>query len=187
MENREEQINLKGVEEATSEWKSGCFLRVAGFEKESVVDGPGVRYTIFVQGCLHNCPGCHNPKTHSLTEGQLINVFDIYEDIKSNPLVRGVTFSGGEPILQYKPLELLASLLKEQNYHLISYTGFTYEELYKNNMLKKFLSSLDWLIDGPFIETCKSLDCKYRGSTNQRIIDIKKSLDNNGTPVFVNI
>lgn len=157
--------------------RQSTMLRVAGFEKESVVDGPGIRYTIFVQGCLKHCPNCHNPETHDLNGGKLMSIYDIFKDIQEYKIVKGVTFSGGEPILQHQALTNLASVLREAGYNsIISYSGFIFEDIIRKNMLYPFLQQLDYLIDGPFVERLKSMDCKYRGSSNQRIIDVQASL-----------
>lgn len=151
-------------------------LKVAGFEKESIVDGPGLRYVIFLQGCNHHCEGCHNPQTHDINGGRLVSIDEVYDDIVSTPIITGVTFSGGEPFLQAKNLIPLARKLRGK-YHLMCYTGFLYEQLMDNNdvYVQQFLSLLDILVDGPFILKLKSLNCKFRGSTNQRIIDIQQS------------
>lgn len=99
-------------------------IRLASIAEESVVDGPALRYVIFTQGCIRACPGCHNPQTHSFQGGKLVNIDTIFNDIKKNPLIHGVTFSGGEPFLQSNSLVNLAKRLKVIGYHLLSYTGF---------------------------------------------------------------
>lgn len=152
-------------------------LRVAGFEKESVVDGPGLRYTIFVQGCLGNCKGCHNPETHDLTEGVLVDIDDIYNDIREHKIVRGVTFSGGEPMLQPAAITELAKRLKSDGYDLWCYTGYLMEDLVRHpNQYGELFKSLDVIVDGPFIEAEKSMDVLFRGSKNQRLIDVQLTL-----------
>lgn len=154
-------------------------LRLAGIVDDSIVDGPGLRYTIFTQGCPHRCPGCHNPQTHDFNGGCVKNINDILEDIKSNPLLTGVTFSGGEPFCQSKPLSVLADEIHKLEMNIVTYTGFTFEELYNNKEHPEYLELLkrtDILIDGPFKIELKSLDCEFRGSTNQRIIDVQKTL-----------
>lgn len=161
-----------------------ALLKVAGFAKNSVVDGPGIRYTIFTQGCYHNCEGCHNPQTHSPVGGYFANTDDIYEEIIKNKTYNGITFSGGEPFLQADALADLAIKInrtKTYEFDIICYSGFTYEEI--QNIIKegclsysRLLSNIDYLIDGKFDKDKASLDCKWRGSTNQRIIDVRKSL-----------
>lgn len=161
-------------------------LRVAGFAKNSVVDGPGIRYTIFTQGCYHNCEGCQNPQTHNPNEGYFVSTNDIYEEFIHNSTYSGITFSGGEPFLQADALADLANKInnyyKSNKLDIICYTGFTYEEI--QDIIKegcfsyyRLLTSIDYLIDGKFDKDKVSLDCKWRGSTNQRIIDVHKSLE----------
>lgn len=154
-------------------------MKIAGIIPESVVDGPGgISYTIFAQGCTHNCVGCHNPSTHSLDGGQEIDCSFIFEDIKKYPLSKVVTFSGGDPFFQPKEFAYIANELKVLGYKLVAYTGFLYEDLIKNESTYKLLRQLDVLIDGPFIESLKDIDLRFRGSKNQRIINVKKSLEN---------
>ena len=154
-------------------------LRVAGFEKESIVDGPGIRYVLFLQGCVHNCPGCHNPQTHPLDGGSEINVIEIVADIHKQRRVDGVTFSGGDPFLQAKPLLELAKILKKDAIHLMVYSGFTYEQLLeqgkKNAAITELLNLADILVDGPFILEKKDLALAFRGSSNQRLIDLAET------------
>lgn len=156
-------------------------IRMAGVVSESIVDGPGIRYTLFVQGCPHKCEGCHNPQTHDFCGGKDDDTDVILEKILENPLLDGVTFSGGEPFCQAKPLADLAKKIKQAGLNVISYSGYTIEYLIKNadenNAYMELLKELDYLIDGPFIISMKSYECKFRGSTNQRIIDVKKTLE----------
>ncbi len=156
-------------------------IRMAGVVSESIVDGPGIRYTLFVQGCPHKCEGCHNPQTHDFCGGKDDDTDAILEKILENPLLDGVTFSGGEPFCQAKPLADLAKKIKQAGLNVISYSGYTIEYLIKNadenNAYMELLKELDYLIDGPFIISMKSYECKFRGSTNQRIIDVKKTLE----------
>lgn len=152
-------------------------IRVAGFVNDSIVDGPGIRYTIFTQGCKHDCGGCHNKHTHDLKGGYLIEIDEILDAIKKNPLLDGITISGGEPFLQAIACAELASKAKKLNLDVITYTGFTFEQLILNEDYMKLLNQTDILIDGPFIEKQKSLSLLYKGSRNQRIIDVKESLD----------
>ncbi|MGE5632766.1 MAG: anaerobic ribonucleoside-triphosphate reductase activating protein [Caulobacteraceae bacterium] len=156
-------------------------LRLAGIVKESVVDGPGFRYVIFAQGCTHGCKGCHNPDTHDLCGGYTVDIQNILEDIRNSKYIDGVTFSGGEPFLQAEPFIAIAEKLKEANIDIVCYTGYTYEQLLesKNESRIKLLKLIDTLIDGPYIEELKDLSLTYRGSRNQRIIDVKSSLKEN--------
>lgn len=155
-------------------------LRIAGTENDSIVDGPGLRFTIFTQGCPHHCPGCHNPQTHDFNGGKDVDTAELLEKIRSNPLLDGVTFSGGEPFCQAKPLAALGRALREMGLHIISYTGFTYEQLQaaanEENGYAALLSVCDYLVDGRFEEDKKSYLLHFRGSSNQRFIDVPASL-----------
>lgn len=160
------------------------YIRISGVVKESIVDGPGIRYVIFTQGCPHNCTNCHNPETHDLNGGKLIEIQTIINDIKKNPLLQGVTISGGDPFMQPKNVAKLLQTIKENsNLNIIVYTGFTYEYLLKNtNEKTDYISVLklaDILIDGKFDETLKRHTLAFRGSSNQRAIDLKESLKQN--------
>ncbi len=152
-------------------------LDLSGIVSDSIVDGPGIRTTIFSQGCPHHCPGCHNPETWDFGCGTEIPVEAIVDIVKSNPLCRGVTFSGGEPFAQAAAFAKLAKLLKEKGYEVASYSGYTFEELLEGSEdQKKLLETIDILIDGPFLLAEKSLEIAFRGSRNQRILDVQKSL-----------
>lgn len=156
-------------------------VRLAGMIGESIVDGPGIRFVVFAQGCKHNCPGCHNPQTHSFTGGKLVSIESIIDEIKKDPLLDGVTISGGEPFEQALALSELAHRVRKMGLNVMTYTGYTFEELIEGSGQKegwdKLLSETDILVDGPFEIDKKSLLLKFRGSQNQRIIDVKKSLD----------
>lgn len=172
-------------------------LRVANIVKDSIVDGPGLRYVIFVQGCYHKCEGCHNPQTHDPQGGFNKNTDEIFAELICNPTYSGVTFSGGEPFLQADALaDLAIRINKNIGFHemdIICYTGYTFEHLW--NAIKKeqimsymrLLYNIDYLIDGPFIKEKASLDCKWRGSTNQRIIDVRATIKNDGEIVLADI
>ena len=152
-------------------------LDLSGIVQDSIVDGPDIRTTIFSQGCPHHCPGCHNPETWAFGCGTPMEEETLLEIVRSNPLCRGVTFSGGEPFAQPKGFANLAKLLKEQGYEVASYTGYTFEDLLKGTEdQKQLLSTIDILIDGPFLLAEKSLEVPFRGSKNQRILDVPKSL-----------
>jgi anaerobic ribonucleoside-triphosphate reductase activating protein len=152
-------------------------LDLSGIVSDSIVDGPGIRTTIFCQGCPHHCPGCHNPETWDFGCGTQVPVEDLVDVVRSNPLCRGVTFSGGEPFAQAAGFAKLAKLLKEKGYEVASYSGYTFEELLEGSEEQKaLLASIDILIDGPFLMAEKSLEIAFRGSRNQRILDVKKSL-----------
>lgn len=153
-------------------------IRLAGIVKESIVDGPSIRFTIFVQGCPHSCIGCHNPQTHDFSQGTQTDIQDIISEIEKMPYISGITFSGGEPFCQAEGLYNLAVKLKQMGKHLMAYTGYTFEELLAKNdkYINLLLGELDLLVDGRFEQDKKSLDLKFRGSSNQRILDVKKSL-----------
>lgn len=163
-------------------------IRISGLVEESIVDGPGIRFVIFSQGCPHKCKGCHNPHTLDPNSGYEQNISDIIEKIKKNPLLSGVTFSGGEPFLQAKALAEIAKKSHEMGLDVISYTGYTFEDLKNgfetNYHWKTLLENIDVLVDGPFEIEKKNLLLKFRGSENQRIIDVKKSLKS-GTPIVI--
>lgn len=152
-------------------------IYLADLISDSIVDGPGLRTTLFSQGCPHHCPGCHNPETWPFEGGTALDEETILNIITSNPLSRGVTFSGGEPFSQAEGFAKLAKLLKEKGYEVASYSGYTFEQLLNGTEAQKdLLASIDVLIDGPFIQEEKSLSLIFRGSKNQRILDVKKSL-----------
>lgn len=151
-------------------------INVAGIVRNSYVDGPGIRYALFVQGCPHHCPGCHNPETHPYTGGQKISTETILEEIRTDFLLDGVTLSGGEPMAQAASLVPFAKQVKAMGLHLIVYTGYTMEEIANSDSAAwRTLASLaDWVIDGRYDETKRNLDLKWRGSENQRIIENPK-------------
>ncbi len=153
-----------------------CWLRVAGREEESIVDGPGLRYVLFTQGCPHRCPGCHNPETLDPNGGTSVSLDVILKHILQNPLIHRVTFSGGEPFMQAKELLPLAEELAGLGYHLMAYSGYTYEELLEDPCKKALLERMDLLVDGPFVEAEKTLEKPFVGSKNQRILDVQASL-----------
>lgn len=154
-------------------------LRIAGTVNDSIVDGPGIRFTIFVQGCPHNCKGCHNPHTHDFEGGTVVDTEELLEKIKSNPLLDGVTFSGGEPFCHAQALSGLGRQIRELGLDVITYTGYTFEQLFEKreeNHWNELFEVTDFLIDGPFILEQKDWEIKFRGSSNQRYIDCQASL-----------
>jgi anaerobic ribonucleoside-triphosphate reductase activating protein len=155
-------------------------IRLAAILPESLVNGPGIRRVLFSQGCPHNCKGCFSTHTHSYTDGALINMDEIIEDIRRNPLLRGVTFSGGEPWEQADKFAYIAKAVKSFGLTVWCYTGYTFEHIIKNQSKRKgwseLLQYIDVLVDGKFQEDRKDEELKFRGSSNQRIIDIKNSL-----------
>lgn len=158
-------------------------IRLADIIPESIVDGPGIRYVLFSQGCKHNCKGCFNPQTHPFNGGRLYDIDDIINEIKKNPLLKGVTFSGGDPFEQADKFSLIAKELHNLELDVWSYTGYTFEYIVanigKNQNWHNLLANIDVLVDGKFEEDKKNILLRFRGSSNQRIIDVQKSLELN--------
>ena len=149
-------------------------INIAGTVNDSIVDGEGWRFTIFTQGCPHHCAGCHNPQTQAPDGGKLADTTELLQQILENPLLDGVTFSGGEPFLQAKALALLGRELKDRGLNLTVYTGYTLEELQAmaDPAVQALLAVTDVLIDGRFILAERDLTLQFRGSRNQRLIDM---------------
>lgn len=153
-------------------------LRVAGIIQESIVDGPGIRMSVFAQGCPHHCPGCHNPQTHDFEGGTLTDLNDIVAQFKANPLLKGITFTGGEPFCQADKLAVIGKEVHAMGKDVMTYTGYTFEQLLERNKPDEMalLQETDILVDGPFIKEEKNMTLLFRGSKNQRILDVKQSL-----------
>ncbi len=155
-------------------------IRLAGYAPESVVDGPGIRFVLFAQGCEHACPGCHNPQTHDKEGGDLVDLAEIFDRIKKAKLIRGVTFSGGEPYLQAAPLAQLARQVKALGLGLVTYSGYTFEQLQtiaaRDKNVRDLLAASDILVDGKFMAAQRDTSLAFRGSANQRLIDVPRSL-----------
>lgn len=157
-------------------------LRIAGITDESVVDGPGIRMVIFTQGCPHHCPGCHNPETHDPHGGSLVDTDKLLAIVRQakRKLVRGVTFSGGEPFLQAAPLVALAKAVKQEGLDVVTYSGYYLEQLLvlaaRHRDIRDLLAQTDLLVDGPYIAAERDLRLAFRGSRNQRLIDMPASL-----------
>jgi len=151
-------------------------IRVAGYEPESIVDGPGIRFTLFLQGCPHGCPLCHNPETHDLSGGSLAPLSSFMDIIKRNSLIDGVTISGGEPFLQSRELLPFVQELSRGGYHIMMYSGYLWANLLGRPDCLKILEYVDVLVDGPYIAALRTLDEPFRGSSNQRVIDVPCSL-----------
>lgn len=158
-------------------------LKIAGLIKESIVDGPGIRMVVFAQGCVHNCEGCHNPHTHSFEGGKEVTVGEIIDIAKKNPLLDGITLSGGEPFEQAESFAGLAHEAKKAGLNVFTYTGYTFEhlteQLEKKHGWKELLSRSDFIVDGRFDKQKKNMLLKFRGSENQRIIDVPRSIREN--------
>lgn len=153
-------------------------INISGFIQESIVDGPGMRSTIFVQGCKRHCINCQNPQTWSFETKELVSTEDLYSRIIQDSIIKGVTISGGEPFEQAKELLDLVKKLSGK-YNIMIYSGYTFEELIKDKEKAELLFETDILVDGPFVEKLKDLSLRFKGSSNQRIIDVKKSIMEN--------
>jgi len=155
-------------------------LRIAGTIKDSVVDGPGIRFVVFTQGCPHRCQGCHNPKTHELDQGTVVTTEDLLIEIAKVKLIRGVTFSGGEPFIQAEPLAIIAERVKTFGLNIVTYSGYTFEQLLvmadKNPGVQQLLAATDILVDGLYKADERDIGLAFRGSRNQRLIDVAQSL-----------
>lgn len=156
-------------------------IRLSGIEPESIVDGPGFRYVIFTQGCKHNCVGCHNPQTHDPEGGYLEDTDNLLVQIKKNPLLKGITLSGGEPFDQAEALVDFVKEVKALGYSIFAYSGYTFEQLMEGGKSRtawrELLELCDYLVDGPFVLEKRSLELLFRGSSNQRLIDVQKTLE----------
>ena len=153
-------------------------IRIAALVNDSIVDGPGLRYAVYTQGCTHHCKGCHNPQTHDPKGGRETDTGIIWREIEENPLLSGITFSGGDPLLQPLPLAELAEKAHEKGLSVWCYTGWTWESLMRKSDpdMMTLLKNVDVLVDGPFVLDQRTLDLPFRGSKNQRLIDVAESL-----------
>jgi len=149
-------------------------VRIAGLVQESFVDGEGIRFAIFFQGCKRNCFNCHNPATHDLNGGKIFDTEEIILQIKKNPLLTGITLTGGEPFLQIAPALELAKAAKNLNLNVWCYTGFKFEDIPSD--AEELLQNIDVLVDGEYIDDLRDLELQFRGSKNQRVIDLQKTL-----------
>ena len=155
-------------------------LRIAGIQKDSIVDGPGVRLSVYFQGCSHCCPGCHNPETHDPDAGYEITIARLVDIVESCKFLDGVTLSGGEPFEQAPAAAAFAREVAVRGLNLVLYSGYTFEQLLAasdsdpdNHIL---LDSAYLLVDGPYIHAEQDYNLAYRGSRNQRLIDLPRSL-----------
>lgn len=153
-------------------------IRIFGTAEDSIVDGPGIRFAVFTQGCPHHCPGCHNPESHPFDGGRLADTQEIIAQMTGNPLLDGLTLSGGDPMCQPEPCLELAQAARAAGLNVWCYTGYTWESLLQENNPARMalLAAVDVLVDGPFVLAQRSLELKFCGSRNQRLIDVRKSL-----------
>lgn len=161
-------------------------LRVAGIKPESMVDGPGVRFVLFLQGCPLACLGCHNPEARDPAGGAEMAAAEIRDLIARARYIDGVTFSGGEPFYQAAGLAGLAVEIRRLGLSLVLYSGYTWEELAaaagRDEAVARLLAAGDILVDGPYREAERDLSLPFRNSRNQRLLDLPRSLAQ-GRPV----
>ena len=147
-------------------------IRVLDIAYETMADGPGLRTSIYCAGCAHRCPGCHNPQSGDFKAGQEMSVQELLDIVKDDEFAN-VTFSGGDPLYQVEAFTELARRIKEETDKTIwCYTGFKYEDILEDERLSMILPYLDVLVDGPFIEDLRNTSLPFRGSSNQRIIQL---------------
>lgn len=152
-------------------------LRIIDIIEDTTVDGPGFRTSIYCSGCAHACPGCHNPQSWNINAGRPMAIEDILKVILDDPFA-DVTFSGGDPMYQAEGFTELAKAIKQSSSKTIwCYTGFTYETLLNRPDTRALLQYVDVLVDGPYVESLRDEDLLYRGSSNQRLIDVRASLE----------
>ena len=154
-------------------------IRIAGITQDSIVDGPGIRLTVFTQGCPRHCKGCHNPATWDFDGGRLIDTDEIIAMMEANPLLDGITLSGGEPLRQSVACMELARAAYELGLSVWCYTGYELDTVlsaYAGAAGRGLLDYIDVLVDGPYIESQRTLELPWRGSRNQRLIDVQASI-----------
>ncbi|MBU5489017.1 anaerobic ribonucleoside-triphosphate reductase activating protein [Clostridium sp. MSJ-8] len=158
----------------------GRKIRLAGIAYESLVNGPGMRRVFFSQGCKHDCKGCFNPETHDFYGGEEKDMDELIEDVLDNPMLRGVTFSGGDPFERAEDFAYMAQNFKKSNINIWCYTGYTFEYIIENkhkiNGWSDLIENIDVLVDGRFDMSKQDEGLRFRGSSNQRIIDVQASL-----------
>jgi len=152
-------------------------VKIAGIVNDSIVDGPGLRLAVFAQGCPHNCQGCHNPETHDFDGGYYIDTDEIIDLMGKNPLLDGITLSGGEPFMQPSPMLELAKKAHRLGLNVIIYTGYLWEELMEKAEFKELAAEADYVVDGAFTEALRTLSMPFIGSSNQKVVDVKKSTE----------
>ena len=151
-------------------------MRIAGIVNDSIVDGPGLRLAIFAQGCPHHCPGCHNPESHDFAGGSDMDTEKIIARMDANPLLDGITLTGGEPFEQPEACRILADAAHARGLNVWAYSGYTFEQLCAAPEKRRLLEACDVLVDGPFLLAERSLDLRFRGSKNQRVLKVSEML-----------
>ena len=151
-------------------------MRIAGIVNDSIVDGPGLRLAIFAQGCPHHCPGCHNPESHDFAGGSDMDTEKIIARMDANPLLDGITLTGGEPFEQPEACRILADAAHARGLNVWAYSGYTFEQLCAVPEKRRLLEACDVLVDGPFLLEKRSLDLRFRGSKNQRVLKVSEML-----------
>ena len=151
-------------------------MRIAGIVNDSIVDGTGLRLAIFAQGCPHHCPGCHNPESHDFAGGSDMDTEKIIARMDANPLLDGITLTGGEPFEQPEACRILADAAHARGLNVWAYSGYTFEQLCAVPEKRRLLEACDVLVDGPFLLAERSLDLRFRGSKNQRVLKVSELL-----------
>ena len=151
-------------------------MRIAGIVNDSIVGGPGLRLAIFAQGCPHHCPGCHNPESHDFAGGSDMDTEKIIARMDANPLLDGITLTGGEPFEQPDACRILADAAHARGLNVWAYSGYTFEQLCAVPEKRRLLEACDVLVDGPFLLAERSLDLRFRGSKNQRVLKVSELL-----------
>ena len=152
-------------------------LAILRIVEDTMVDGPGMRTAIYAAGCTHHCPGCHNPQSWDIRAGEKMTTEDILRPILADPFA-DVTFTGGDPMMQPEGFTELARAIRERSRKTIwCYTGYTYEALLTMPPQRELMQHLDVLVDGPFVQSLRDEQLRFRGSSNQRLIDVQRSLD----------
>jgi len=146
--------------------------------QDSITDGPGLRMVVWTQGCLHRCAGCHNPDTHSLAGGFAATVEEILAQFDANPLLAGVTLSGGDPFVQAQACAEIAKRVKARGKNVWTYTGYTLEQILNSDRPDwlELLNYTDVLVDGPYKEELRNQELTFRGSENQRVIKVDEEV-----------
>lgn len=155
-------------------------IRMSGIVRQSITDGPGLRFVVFLQGCPHACPGCHNPDTHAFDGGYLCSIDRLLQAIDQNPLLAGVTLSGGEPFVHAEALIPFVHAVRKREKNIRCYSGYRWEELLQlaqaDEKVRELINLLDVIVDGRYIAAERDLTLRFRGSRNQRMIDVAQSL-----------